>query len=85
MVLQISDFFEALENLPALREGRIGAICCSRPTNPTGNVLTDEEMANRPPEQLEAFDKKNKKDKKKDKKKKGGLKRFKKWLKGVMK
>ncbi|MGP5215870.1 valine--pyruvate transaminase [Psychrobacter celer] len=37
--------FEALENLPALKEGRIGAICCSRPTNPTGNVLTDEEMA----------------------------------------
>lgn len=37
--------FEALENLPALVEGRIGAICCSRPTNPTGNVLTDEEMA----------------------------------------
>ncbi len=37
--------FEALENLPALIEGRIGAICCSRPTNPTGNVLTDEEMA----------------------------------------
>lgn len=23
----------------------IGAICCSRPTNPTGNVLTDDEMA----------------------------------------
>ncbi|PID66491.1 MAG: valine--pyruvate transaminase [Gammaproteobacteria bacterium] len=23
----------------------IGAICCSRPTNPTGNVLTDAEMA----------------------------------------
>lgn len=23
----------------------IGAICCSRPTNPTGNVLTDNEMA----------------------------------------
>ncbi len=22
----------------------IGAICCSRPTNPTGNVLTDDEM-----------------------------------------
>ena len=22
----------------------IGAICVSRPTNPTGNVLTDEEM-----------------------------------------
>ena len=37
--------FEALEQLPALVEGRIGAICCSRPTNPTGNVLTDEEMA----------------------------------------
>ncbi|MGP5346641.1 valine--pyruvate transaminase [Psychrobacter celer] len=37
--------FDALENLPALKEGRIGAICCSRPTNPTGNVLTDEEMA----------------------------------------
>lgn len=37
--------FEALENLPALKEGRIGAICCSRPTNPTGNVLTDKEMA----------------------------------------
>ncbi|WP_201582710.1 valine--pyruvate transaminase [Psychrobacter immobilis] len=37
--------FEALESLPALVEGRIGAICCSRPTNPTGNVLTDEEMA----------------------------------------
>ena len=37
--------FEALENLPALIEGRIGAICCSRPTNPTGNVLTDDEMA----------------------------------------
>ncbi len=36
--------FEALEQLPALVEGRIGAICCSRPTNPTGNVLTDEEM-----------------------------------------
>lgn len=37
--------FDALEQLPALREGRIGAICCSRPTNPSGNVLTDEEMA----------------------------------------
>ncbi|MEN2751665.1 valine--pyruvate transaminase [Psychrobacter sp. FBL11] len=36
--------FDALENLPALKEGRIGAICCSRPTNPTGNVLTDDEM-----------------------------------------
>ena len=37
--------FEALEHLPALIEGRIGAICCSRPTNPTGNVLTDIEMS----------------------------------------
>ncbi len=37
--------FDALENLPTLKNGEIGAICCSRPTNPTGNVLTDEEMA----------------------------------------
>ncbi len=37
--------FEALEQLPELKAGKIGAICCSRPTNPTGNVLTDEEMA----------------------------------------
>ncbi|UJF24329.1 valine--pyruvate transaminase [Suttonella sp. R2A3] len=37
--------FSALENHPDLLAGRIGAICCSRPTNPTGNVLTDEEMA----------------------------------------
>ena len=37
--------FEALRDLADLKEGRIGAICCSRPTNPTGNVLTDEEMA----------------------------------------
>ena len=37
--------FDALEDLPALREGRVGAICCSRPTNPTGNVLTDDEMS----------------------------------------
>ena len=37
--------FDALENLPALKNGEIGAICCSRPTNPTGNVLTDEEMS----------------------------------------
>lgn len=27
-----------------LATGNIGAICCSRPTNPTGNVLTDIEM-----------------------------------------
>lgn len=26
-------------------DGRIGAICFSRPTNPTGNVVTDEEVA----------------------------------------
>ncbi|MDK4688490.1 valine--pyruvate transaminase [Kingella negevensis] len=37
--------FDALENLPELQNGKIGAICCSRPTNPTGNVLTDDEMA----------------------------------------
>ena len=37
--------FDALESLPDLAEGKIGAICCSRPTNPTGNVLTDDEMA----------------------------------------
>ncbi|MFA9486837.1 MULTISPECIES: aminotransferase class I/II-fold pyridoxal phosphate-dependent enzyme [unclassified Moraxella] len=37
--------FDKLENLPELTNGKIGAICCSRPTNPTGNVLTDKEMA----------------------------------------
>lgn len=37
--------FDALEALPHWSQNRIGAICCSRPTNPTGNVLTDEEMA----------------------------------------
>lgn len=37
--------FEKLESLPELACGEIGAICCSRPTNPTGNVLTDDEMA----------------------------------------
>ena len=37
--------FDALESLPELKEGKVGAICCSRPTNPTGNVLTDGEMA----------------------------------------
>ncbi len=37
--------FETLENLSELKNGQIGAICCSRPTNPTGNVLTDAEMA----------------------------------------
>ena len=37
--------FDALESLPELKAGKIGAICRSRPTNPTGNVLTDGEMA----------------------------------------
>ncbi len=37
--------FNTLEALPELKNGKIGAICCSRPTNPTGNVLTDDEMA----------------------------------------
>lgn len=37
--------FDALETLPEWERGEIGAICCSRPTNPTGNVLTDSEMA----------------------------------------
>ena len=37
--------FDALESLPELKAGKIGAICCSRPINPTGNVLTDSEMA----------------------------------------
>lgn len=36
--------FDALEKHPDLLAGNIGAICCSRPTNPTGNVLTDDEM-----------------------------------------
>lgn len=34
--------FDALEQM--LSRESIGAICCSRPTNPTGNVLTDAEM-----------------------------------------
>lgn len=34
--------FDALEQ--TLANENIGAICCSRPTNPTGNVLTDAEM-----------------------------------------
>lgn len=37
--------FDVLENLEDLKNDKIGAICCSRPTNPTGNVLTDDEMA----------------------------------------
>ena len=37
--------FDTLENLAELHNSEIGAICCSRPTNPTGNVLTDDEMA----------------------------------------
>ncbi|HWB04731.1 MAG TPA: valine--pyruvate transaminase [Verrucomicrobiales bacterium] len=35
--------FAAVER--ALEEEHIGAICVSRPTNPTGNVLTDDEIA----------------------------------------
>jgi valine--pyruvate aminotransferase len=35
--------FAAVER--ALEEQAIGAICVSRPTNPTGNVLTDDEIA----------------------------------------
>lgn len=35
--------FAAVEQV--LEEERIGAICVSRPTNPTGNVLTDDEIA----------------------------------------
>ena len=35
--------FAAVEQ--ALEKENIGAICVSRPTNPTGNVLTDEEIA----------------------------------------
>lgn len=34
--------FDALEQ--TLANENIGAVCCSRPTNPTGNVLTDAEM-----------------------------------------
>src|SRR5690606_7907469 len=34
--------FEGVERV--LEEEAIGAICVSRPTNPTGNVLTDEEV-----------------------------------------
>jgi len=35
--------FAAVEKV--LRQGHIGAIAVSRPTNPTGNVLTDEEVS----------------------------------------
>ena len=37
--------FEALENLLA-NDDDIGALCVSRPTNPTGNVITDDELQN---------------------------------------
>jgi len=33
-----------MENLRGLMDETIGAICVSRPTNPTGNVLTDSEV-----------------------------------------
>lgn len=36
--------FDAIEHLEAWQTGQIGAICCSRPTNPSGNVLTDDEI-----------------------------------------
>ncbi len=35
--------FAEVEDLLAL--GDVGAICCSRPTNPSGNVLTDAEIS----------------------------------------
>lgn len=39
-------FFKYRVDFDALKiDDSIGAICCSRPTNPTGNVLTDQEMA----------------------------------------
>jgi valine--pyruvate aminotransferase len=43
---QADGFFKYQLDLDALRVGAdIGAICVSRPTNPTGNVLTDAEIA----------------------------------------
>lgn len=42
----LDGFFKYHVDFDALSiDDSIGAICCSRPTNPTGNVLTDEEMA----------------------------------------
>lgn len=39
-------FFKYRVDFDTLKiDNNIGAICCSRPTNPTGNVLTDQEMA----------------------------------------
>ncbi|MEO7385717.1 MAG: valine--pyruvate transaminase [Gammaproteobacteria bacterium] len=35
--------FAALDD-PLIKPGNVAAICASRPTNPTGNVLTDEEV-----------------------------------------
>ncbi len=38
-------FFKYRVDFDAIKvDENIGAICCSRPTNPTGNVLTDEEI-----------------------------------------
>ncbi len=38
-------FFKYKVDFDSLKvDESIGAICCSRPTNPTGNVLTDDEM-----------------------------------------
>lgn len=40
-----SGFYKYRVDFDALHiDDSIGAICCSRPTNPTGNVLTDKEM-----------------------------------------
>lgn len=33
-----------ITDLPRSKAGEIGAVCVSRPTNPTGNVLTDSEI-----------------------------------------
>lgn len=43
---QLNGFFKYRVNFAQLPiDNTIGAICCSRPTNPTGNMLTDAEMA----------------------------------------
>lgn len=40
------NLFKYRVDFDALRlDDRVGAVCVSRPTNPTGNVLTDDEMA----------------------------------------
>ncbi|WP_299877035.1 valine--pyruvate transaminase [uncultured Cocleimonas sp.] len=37
--------FDALEETLAETHNNVGAICVSRPTNPTGNVITDDELS----------------------------------------